>query len=227
MAGIGEFLFGSKDRIKKQQLLNKDQQAALKNYFQQGIETRPLYNAGSSYLQSLLSNSPEAFQAFQQPYLENFQQNIAPGIAERFGSVGTGAGGTQSSAFANSLAQAGRGLQSDLAALRGNMQLGSLGQALGYAQQPISNTLAGLGVQPFQYTNRPGTNGFASPILGAIGGAAAGPFGAMFGSSLGNSLFGNQRQPPSLGMGGIGSLGGGLGGFGMGSNGFNAFGFGR
>lgn len=223
MAGIGEFLFGSKDRIKKRSLLNKDQQSALKDFLQQGIETRPLYNAGSSYLQNLLSNSPEAFQAFQEPYLQNFQQKIVPTIAERFAGGGTGAGGTLSSAFANSLAQAGRGLQTDLAALRGGQQLGGLGQALNYAQQPYSNKLGGLGVQSFQRTMQPGKSGFLAPIAMAGLGAATGGLGLAAGSALGSSLFGAGAGAAS-GFPGVGALGGGIGGFGMGASG-NPFGF--
>lgn len=215
--GIGDFLFGSKDKIKKRSLLNKDQENALRQYFQKGIESRPLYNAGSSYLQSLLSNSPEAFQAFQEPYLQNFQQNIVPTIAERFagglGAGGTGAGGTLSSAFANSLAQQGRGLQTDLASLRGNMQLGGLGQALGYAQQPYSNTLGGLGVNSFQRTFQPGKSGFLAPIAMAGLGAASGGLGTALGGALGSSLFGGGSS--------MGGMGGGMGGFGLG----NRFGF--
>lgn len=101
------------------------------------IQQSPLFQQGSSFLQNLLSGSPEATAAFEAPYLRQFNEQTVPALAERFS--GMGAGAQSSSAFSQALGAAGAGLSENLASLRGQLQLGSLGQALGFAQQPISN----------------------------------------------------------------------------------------
>lgn len=120
------------------------------------VQQSPLFQKGSSYLQSLLSGSPEATAAFEAPAMRQFQEQIVPGLAERF--AGLGAGAQSSSAFNQALGAAGAGLSENLAALRGQLQLGALPQALGFAQQPISNLLGfsqlGLGTQAQGYTPR-------------------------------------------------------------------------
>jgi len=101
------------------------------------IQQSPLFQQGSSFLQNLLSGSPEATAAFEAPYMRQFNEQTVPGLAERFSGMGSGA--QSSSAFSQALGAAGAGLQENLASLRGQLQMGGLGQALGYAQQPISN----------------------------------------------------------------------------------------
>ena len=192
MPGLGEMLFGSQPKTKQLEVLTPEQKNALKGYFNEGIGTNPLYQQGSSFLQNLLSNQPGAFSAFEEPHLQNFEQRIAPGIAERFAGMGTGAGALSSSGLQQSLAQAGRGLSTDLAGLRSGLQMQSLPQALGYAQQPYTNTLGGLGVQSFQNAQRPGSQGLLGGLAGGLGTAAGfalgGPIGASIGGSLGNGL---------------------------------------
>lgn len=106
------------------------------------IGQNPLYQQGSNYLQQLLSGSPESSAAFEAPAMRQFNEQIVPGLAERFS--GMGAGAQSSSAFQQALGQAGAGLSENLQAMRSGLQFGGLGQALGYAQQPISN-LQGFG----------------------------------------------------------------------------------
>lgn len=179
VGGIGGALlglFGRKNRqpkIRNQQILTPEQQQALQQYFSQGIGTNPLYQQGSSLLSNLLSGDPQAYKNFEAPYLQQFEQEIQPMITERFAGMGTGAGGLNSSALYNSLAQAGKNLQVDLAGLRSGLQMQAIPQALGYAQQPYANTLGGLGVHSFQPYDRPGQpnffTGLSSGILGGFG----------------------------------------------------------
>ncbi len=159
MGGLNDFMFGKKEKNKKQTLLTDQQSGALNDYFENPIEKNATYGAGNDYLQRLLSNDPEAYAAFEKPYMENFEQNIAPGIAERYAGLGTGGGALSSSAFSGSLAQAGRNLQSDLAMQRGQMQMAALPQALQYAQQPYTNKMAGIDQRTFENVNRPETHG--------------------------------------------------------------------
>lgn len=186
-----DFLFGRRDKMSQVPTLAPYQQQGLQGLFANPIQNSPLYGAGSNYLQNLLQGGPEAFQAFEAPYLMNFEQNIAPGIAERFAGLGTGSSGLQSSGLNNSLAQAGRSLQTDLAGLRSNLQMQALPQALGYAQQPYSNMFTGLGIRPFENVYQPGTPGL-------VGGALPGLFGGFgMGAGLGlanraYNMFGGQ-----------------------------------
>jgi hypothetical protein len=93
--------------------------------------------------------------------------------------MGTGASGLSSSGFQQTLAQAGRGLQSDLASMRGQQQLQGLPQALQYAQQPISNKLAAAQSIPGQYFERPGQAGFLQNFAQGAG-QGIGKIGASF-----------------------------------------------
>jgi hypothetical protein len=195
MPSLSEFLFGSKPKTDNINILTPDQQSALQRFFSQGIEKSPLYGSGSSYIQNLLSGSPEAFSAFEAPLMQQFNQQIVPGIAERFAGMGTGAGAGSSSALYNSLAQAGRNLSTDIGGLRAGLQMQALPQALGYSQQPFNNLLSGLNVRAQQTNVSPGRQGFFPSLFGGIGAGFAGPFGSLLGGSLGQgltSLFGGR-----------------------------------
>lgn len=188
-----DFLFGKPDQQRQQNILTPEQQEALQRYFNQGIEKSPLYGAGSNYLQNLLGGGEGAYSALEGPLMQQFQQQIVPGLAERFAGMGTGAGAGNSSAFYNSLGQAGKDLSTNLGALRGGLQMQGLGQALNYAQQPYSNTLSGLGVRSFIPQYQQGNQGFLGNILGGIGAGFGGPFGSALGSGLGSGISGLFR----------------------------------
>lgn len=198
--GLGAFGAGGprQPKIKNTSLLTPDQMSALTSLLQNGIGSNPLYQQGSNFLGNLLSNSPGSFDNFQAPYMQNFEQNIAPGIAERFAGMGTGAGGLNSSALFNSLSQAGRNLQTDLAGLHSGLQMQALPQALQYAQQPQSNLLNAIGVRAFQPYERPGNEGFLSsfggPMLSAFGQGLGQKAGDFFGSKFGASGYGTPNS---------------------------------
>lgn len=190
MAGFFDTLFGSQSKMKT---FNKQSLRSLLNMLQNGgLESNPLYQQGGDFLSNLLSGSPEFMQQFQQPYLDQFNQQIAPGIAERFAGMGTGAGASSSSGLYNSLAQAGRQLQGDLAAQRGQMQLQGLSQALPYASQPFQQRLAAAQAVPGQFYERPGQagafQGFAQGVGQALPGILTGnPFLGLPGLFGGNN----------------------------------------
>jgi hypothetical protein len=168
-APLFQRLFGGGSKEKSQSLLDKKTQARLEDFLNNGIEGNPLYGQGQSYLQNLLSGNPEAFANFERPYMENFEQNVIPSISHSFASSGTGAGGLNSSGYQNSVAQAGRGLQSDLAQLRSGLQTQALPQALAYAQQPYTNKAAGIDLAGKYSGYRPGTPGFGGAFAQGAG----------------------------------------------------------
>lgn len=181
-----DFLFGKKDKFKQKSVFTPEQEQALQQYFQQGIETSPLFGAGSNYLQNLLSGAPGTFEAFEAPFKRQFEEETIPMIAERFAGLGTGGGALGSSAFGQTLAREGSNLSQTLAQLRSGLQMQALPQALGYAQQPFSNLLAGLGARGFENIYQPGDTGLLGGILSGLGGG----FGTSFGQGLGKKAFG-------------------------------------
>lgn len=149
------------------------------------IGQNPLFQQGSNYLQQLLSGSPESTAAFEAPAMRQFNEQIIPGLAERFS--GLGAGAQSSSAFQQALGQAGAGLSENLQALRSGLQFGALPQALGYAQQPVSN-LQGFGQLGLGTNMRgfiPKQQGFLQQLLMALAGGAGQSAGRLGTSFLG------------------------------------------
>lgn len=106
-------------------------------------------NANNYYNQLLGPNQQEAFNQFASPYLQQFQEQVLPNIAERF----AGGGALSSSGFGQALGGAGAGLQAQLAQLFSGLQQQAAQQQYGQFNQ-MANT--GLNYQPFAYYQKPG-----------------------------------------------------------------------
>jgi hypothetical protein len=131
---------------------------------QQGIPHNKLYRKGSKFLENLYSNNPEQQEVANAPYIQNFNEQIVPDIANRFAGMGTGASGLSSSGFQQTLAQAGRGLQTDLAAMRQNQQSNNLQTALQYAQTPYENQKGVMNWNPYQTVREEGQPGMYNAL---------------------------------------------------------------
>ena len=166
---ISDFLFGKKGKLEQFPTMTPEQQQLLSQLL--GGLGGPL-GMGLQNIAQLLSGDPEALQAFQAPAIRQFEEQIVPGLAERF--TGAGAGAQRSSAFQQALGGAGAGLAERLSAQRAGLQQGALGQLGGFLG-------AGLGAQPFGYQFTPGRGGF----LGGLAGGAGGGLGMGLGSLLG------------------------------------------
>lgn len=192
MSGLSDAMFGTKGKLKKFETLSGSQKKALNkilgkiDYSSLELGKNKLYQQGQSFLQGLLQPGAldKLYGQLESPMMRQFQEEIIPGIAERF----SGLGAQSSSAFTQSLSQAGAGLQEKLSALRGQLtqqgvqqQLQAAQMGLGYAQAPASlaTNLAqlGLGTQAFGYQNIAAQPGFLQNFLGSLGqgaGQAAG-----------------------------------------------------
>lgn len=170
------------------------------------LSQNPLFQQGTAALQPALQgfDPTRTTEAFQQqvanPAWQQFQEQIAPGIQERFISAGAGRG----SGSQRQLAQAGSNLQQGLAGqLSGVLQQGeqqgilnqlaAAGQGFGAAstaqQGQLQALMAALGQKPFENMYTPaGPSPFASLIAPAIGAFAGGAGGAA-GSSFGKKFF--------------------------------------
>lgn len=189
MANVFEWLFGGKDKLKKlptgtpeQQGLHNNVLSQAMNMYQQGGG----YDLANQYYNNLLGpNQSQAFDQFSAPYLQQFEEQILPQIAERFARGGA----LSSSGFGQALGGASAGLQSQLAQLFSQLQ----GQAAGQQYNQFNQlSQQGLNYQPFDYNKQEGSAGFLPPILGSIGTAMAGPIGGALGGGIAsgiNSLF--------------------------------------
>lgn len=168
MQSAADWLFGTAPELQKvatgtrqqQKFGGKDLIGLLRQMMGQGGG----FNAANQYDQSILQGGPGqqggAYQQFSQPYLQEFEQQILPQIAERF----AGMGALSSSGFGQALGGAASGLQSQLAQLFSQMQ----GQASGRQQGQFQNlSQIGLGYNPFAYHEKQGTEGFIKPAATA------------------------------------------------------------
>ena len=112
-----------------------------------------------SQLRELMDPSSEAMQRFADPYMRQFEQETVPGIAQRFAGAGAEGGALSSSAFGQALGGAGAGLQSQLAALKSQLQRGAAQDIMGQFQSILGPA---LGTQPFGYMYRPPSGGYAT-----------------------------------------------------------------
>lgn len=169
---VGNFAFGTSPQLQKvstgtnqqQQFGGKDLISLLQSMMGQGGG----FNAANQYDQSLLQGGPgqqgNAYDQFSQPYLQQFNEQILPSIAERFARMGA----LSSSGFGQSLGGAASGLQSSLAQLFSQLQ----GQASGRQQGQFQNlSQIGLGYSPFAYNEKQGTQSALGPLLTAFSSA--------------------------------------------------------
>lgn len=173
MPNISDWLFGSGPKLQQKPTGTQAQTQFggqdLIGFLQKMMGEGGGLNQANQYDQSLLQGGPGqqggggAYDQFSQPYLQQFQEQVLPMIAERF----AGGGALSSSGFGQALGGAGAGLQSQLAQLFSSLQ----GQASGRQQNQFQNLSSlGLGYNPFAYHEKQGTQGFLAPFLTAAAG---------------------------------------------------------
>jgi len=195
MANIWKMLFGDKGRVKQASTLTPGQQQ-LAQQTQSGLMGGDTNNPHMQWLQSLYGNDPNAFAEYERPMMRQFNEEVVPGIAERFAGLGMGAQG--SSAFQQQLASAAQRLSEGLGAQRANLRMGGGQQFQGYYGQAMNPQFQNFYQSPYQ--------GMAQPAMqGAMQGAAYAAGGPM-----GGSAYNMLRNPgPQGGYGGYGGYGGG------------------
>lgn len=171
MAGLTEFLFGSKDKIKKLPTMNPQQNQFLNSILGQLMSMQGQgggYGNALDLLQQYLDPQSEVYQNFEKPYLQQFEQETVPMLAERFAGYGGGMGGAlSSSGFGQALSSAGSNLQTNLAQMKSGMQRQSIQDLL---SQFNELSKFGLGASPFAYQNKKGNVGFVPTFLGSAAG---------------------------------------------------------
>lgn len=184
MPKFSEFLFGSPDKLKKVATGTKEQEGLHNNILAQamGLSQGGGYDLANQYYNNFLGpNQAQAFDQFSQPYMQQFEEQMLPQIAERF----AGMGALSSSGFGQALGGAASGLQSQLAQLFSQLQSQAAGQQYNQYNQLSQQ---GLGYQPFAYQQKQGSGGFLAPMLGAAATAMGGPIGGALGSAIGGGI---------------------------------------
>lgn len=115
---------------------------------------------GFDFINQILSGDEEAFKDFEAPIKRQFEQEVVPGIAERFAGMGSG-GAQNSSAMMQTMGRAGSELSQNLAQLRSGLKMGALQQLQG---------LMGLGQQKsVENVYDPGAYGVVGGMLQGAG----------------------------------------------------------
>lgn len=153
----------------QQSLIDQSTNAAMGNGGMPDITQNQQYMQGNDWLNSLF-NDPEFFNQFEAPMMRNFEEQIMPGLTNKYAAMGTG-GAFQGSSFRNQAVREGGNLQEKLAQLRGGMQQQGVNQAFQSAQMPNTNwqnlTNSALGHQPNNVYQPPAssTGNILGPIL--------------------------------------------------------------
>ena len=139
----------------------------------QDINQDQNFQQGQDYLQSMF-NDPSFFDKFEAPMMRNFNENIVPGLANQFASMGSG-GSMGSTAFRNQLGREGSNLQTNMAAQRGQMQQNAIPQLMNYAQAPNNsvNQMYQQGLTPTNNQYQPPDPGFWGNIAPSLFSAGA------------------------------------------------------
>ena len=119
------FFSSKKDKMKKFEQFTPEQQQLFQRIMQmtgEGSDLDQGYGDSISQLQEYLDPSSAAYQRFAAPYMQQFEQETIPGIAERFAGQGAMGGALSSSGFGQALSSAGSNLQTQLAGMKTDLQ---------------------------------------------------------------------------------------------------------
>ena len=173
--GLYDKIFGGKDKMNKVPTMDKNQQKFLNQLMQmlgpQGSLGQGM-QGGIDLQKQLMDPSSEAVNQFAQPYMNQFNQETVPGLAERFAGMGGMGGGLSSSGFGQSLSSAGGNLQSQLAQLKAGLGQQAAQSLMGQYGQMAG---MGLGAQPFAYQQQ-GPSMMGGALQGWAQGGFAGPW---------------------------------------------------
>jgi len=165
----------------KQLSTQNPQQQQLFSQLMQGLQGAQ--GSGMDWLQGILSGDQSAFDAYEAPYKRQFEQETVPGIAERFAGMGSG-GSQSSSAFNQTMGQAGSELTENLAALRGGLQQNAMSQLQGMMSQGYQPTFENIYEQP--------TQGILPGMAQGLASGAGQGVGMYAGMNMMPSFFGGQ-----------------------------------
>lgn len=170
MSTGGNFWLGQPGQWSQQSLLAPNQQGLQSQLLGSG---QGAFGQAADYYRSLLSDNNSTYNAFAQPELRRFREQIVPDIAEQF--AGMGSGGLSSSGFRNAAVNAGADLSERLGALRAQLRQQGAAGLMGIGEMGLRPTVENI------YTQ--GQPGFLHSLLGTAGQVAGmylNPYGSLF-----------------------------------------------
>lgn len=145
--------FGGQDKMTKVPTMSRGQKGLLAQLMKM-LNPQGQLGQGQqgaiNYQRQLMDPSSQAVDQFAQPYMNQFNQQTIPGLAERFAGMDAMGSGLSSSGFGQALGAAGGNLQAQLAQLKAG-----LGQQAAQSLMNQYGQMSGqaLNAQPFGYQN--------------------------------------------------------------------------
>lgn len=115
------------------------------------------YGQGVDILQQYLDPESNIYKNFEQPYMDQFEQQTVPRLGERFAGFGAEGGGLSSSGFGQALSSAGSNLQTQLASMKSGLQRSAISDLMNQYNQLTGSA---LGTDSFAYAHQPRGTGF-------------------------------------------------------------------
>jgi hypothetical protein len=134
------------------------------------------------YQRQLMDPNSQAVNQFAQPYMNEFNQQTVPGLAERFAGMGAMGGGLSSSGFGQALGAAGGNLQAMLAQLKAGLGQQAAQSLMGQYGQMSNQALS---AQPFAYMRQQQAPSMAGGFMQGFGQSGFPGMSNMFGGGGG------------------------------------------
>lgn len=116
-------------------------------------------NSAFDLLKQYMDPNSDVYRNFEAPYMQQFQQQTVPQLAEQFGGFGANSGALSSSGFGQALGAAGSNLQTNLAQMKSGMQRNAINDFL---SNFMNMTGQSLNKDPFAYHQQDKGGGFES-----------------------------------------------------------------
>lgn len=153
-AGLLDFGKGKKPKIQEHQNYQPNQLELINSIIEQAKAGN---KSALDWINNILSDEEGAFEDYERPFMEHFNETIVPSIMERF----RGGGSKNSSGLQQSLAQGARGLQTQLAGQRSSLKEQAINALRNYNQ-----TALGKQTTPYMTSGTPSIWEMISPSLG-------------------------------------------------------------
>jgi hypothetical protein len=186
---MNSFLTGSPEIRENVSTLRKGQEPLYNQLIKSGMKRGAggAFGSAADYYRDLLEGQDDEsqFQAFANPLMRQYREDIVPSLSEQF--AGMGAGGLSSSGFRNAQVQGATDLSERLAQIKANLQQFRSGLRQNAAQGLMNLGSQGLQSYSQNMTTQPGSQGFLSSIAPAVGTAIGAYFGGPAGAAAGNA----------------------------------------
>ena len=162
MSSLSQFFMGTPASFEQRSRLGPSQMQNYNNLQSaaQGPGASGTFGDAADYYRNLLSSNPSSLNAYVAPEMRRFNQDIIPGIAERFAGYGS-FGGLNSSGFRNATLNAGTDLAERIAKIRADLQSQGAQGLTGIGQQSLG--------EYFNNFMNPRSPGFAESAAPGIG----------------------------------------------------------